>query len=127
MAVAIRDVGMTGAKGFILLDKEPIEELAVRLRKRKSPDVIFIDSLQYSGMNYAEYKALRDEFRNKLFIFISHADGREPKGQVGKSIKYDAFVKIAVIGYRAFPQSRYGGGAPYTVWEKGAMEYWEVK
>ena len=106
-------------KNFILLNKESIEEMKERLRKRKSPDVIFIDSLQYTGLNYIEYKRLRDEFPHKLFIFISHAEGNEPKGNVARSIKYDAFVKIPVIGYAAYPQSRYGGGEKYVVWQYG--------
>ena len=125
MKRAINEVGMMDvSRSFVLLDKEPIDELINRLRKKKGPDVIFIDSLQYTGLNYAEYKKLRDEFRHKLFVFVSHADGHEPKGQVGKSIKYDAFVKILVEGYKAFPQSRYGGGREFVIWETGAKKYW---
>lgn len=106
-------------KNFILLNKESIEEMKERLRKRKSPDVIFIDSLQYTGLNYIEYKRLRDEFPHKLFVFISHAEGNEPRGNVARSIKYDAFVKIPVIGYAAYPQSRYGGGEKFIIWQSG--------
>lgn len=125
MQEAIIDVGMENVKkNFLLLDKEPIEELKERLRRRKSPDVIFIDSIQYTGMSYADYKALRDEFRTKLFVFISHADGKEPKGNVAKSVKYDAFVKIQVAGYKASPQSRYGGGEPFVIWQKGYDDFW---
>jgi hypothetical protein len=128
MKKAILDTGMDDvARRFILLDNEPIEEMKQRLLKRKSPNVIFVDSLQYSGMRYADYKNLRDEFRNKLFILLSHADGREPKGQVAKSIRYDAMVKIFVEGYKAFPEGRYGGGAEFTIWDKGARDYWEYK
>ena len=125
---AVKETGMKEVKrNFILLDKEPIPELRVRLRKKNSPDIVIIDSLQYTGLTYAEYKKLRDEFRKKLFIFVSHADGKEPKGNVGKSVKYDAFVKIYVEGYKAFPQSRYDGGQELTIWEKGAKEYWQYK
>ena len=106
-------------KDFYLLDKESMENLKSRLRKKRSPDIIFIDSLQYTGMNYNAYKELRAEFPNKLFIFISHAEGNEPRGNVAKSIKYDANVKIPVIGYAAYPQSRYGGGEKYVVWQYG--------
>ena len=116
---AIIETGMNDvARRFILLDKEPIIELAERLRKKKSPDVIIIDSLQYTGLKYSEYTALKDEFRNKLFIFISHAEGKQPRGNVAKSIKFDANVKIWVQGYTAFCESRYGGGKPFTIWEK---------
>lgn len=125
---AIIDVGMDDvSRSFILLDKEPVADLIIRLRRKQSPDVVIIDSLQYTGMNYAEYRLLRDEFREKLFIFISHADGNEPKGNVGKSIKYDAFVKIRIEGYKAFPQSRFGGGKEYVIWQKGAQDYWSYK
>ena len=116
MQRAIAEVGFSDGKAkrnFSLLDKEPIDELAERLRKEKAPKIVIIDSLQYTGMTYTAYKALRDENPGKLLIFISHADGAEPKGNVANSVKFDANVKIYVEGYRAMPQSRYGGGQPY--------------
>lgn len=126
MKQAIVDTGMDDvARQFILLDNEPVDEMKERLRKRKSPAVILIDSLQYSGMRYVDYKELKDKFRNKLFVLVSHADGKEPKGQVAKSIRYDAMVKIYVEGYKAFPESRFGGGSEYTIWDKGAREHWD--
>lgn len=121
---AFQRVGMREVKRrLVLLDNEAIDELKERLRKHKSPEVIIIDSLQYSDMSYKEYKALRDEFRNKLFVIISHAEGREPEGKVAKKVRYDAFVKIRVEGYRAFVVSRFGGGRPYDVWPEGAAQY----
>lgn len=127
MAIAVGDVRMNEVRGrFILLDMEPVTELIIRLGKHKSPDIIVIDSLQYLGVNYAQYKALRDKFRNKLFIFISHADGKLPYGRVAKSIRFDAFIKVRVEGFKAFPTSRYGGGAPYTIWPEGAADYWGI-
>ena len=124
MQRAIQEVGMSDAKRtFCLLDKEGVEELTERLKKQRSPQVVIIDSLQYTGLTYTDYKKLRDRFRRKLFIFVSHASGREPKGEVGKSVKYDAFVKIYVEGYVAYPQSRYGGGSPFVIWEDGARKY----
>jgi len=127
MKKAFIETGMEAVKTkIILLDKEPIPELIARLEKKKSPDFIFLDSAQYSGMNYKQYQLLIERFRNKLFILISHADGKQPAGRVAKSIRFDSFVKIWVEGYRAFPTSRYADGKaePYTIWEKGAFEYW---
>lgn len=116
------------SRRFILLDKEPIEELSDRLSRPRSPQVIIIDSLQYTGLNYAQYKKFRDTFRSKLFIFISHADGKEPAGRAARSIRSDAFVKIWIEGYKAFALSRYGGGGePYTIWEEGAERYIHVE
>lgn len=124
MRHAIEDVGFADVKrNFILLDGEGVDDLKERLRKQRSPKVVIIDSLQYTGLTYTEYKKLRDEFRQKLFIFISHADGSNPKGTVADSVKYDAFVKIYVEGYRAYPQSRFGGGEEYVIWEEGAKQY----
>ena len=118
---AIREEGMTEvARRFQVLDKMPIEELDQRLSRRKSAAVVFIDSIQYTGMSYTDYKHLRDKHRTKLFVLVSHAEGRYPEGKTAKKIRYDAFVKIWIEGYRAFPESRYGGGEPYTIWEEGA-------
>lgn len=110
---------------ILLLDKEPIDELKIRLRKRKSADIIIIDSLQYTGMKYAEYRQLKDEFsRNKLFIFTSHAEGKEPAGRVAKSVRYDCNITLYVEGFKAFPNSRYGGNEPFIIWSEGAAKYW---
>lgn len=109
---------------FNLLDMEPIDELKERLRRDKKIKFVIIDSLQYSGLSYNDYKELRDKFSKKLFVFVSHAEGKEPSGTTAKSIRYDAFVKIWVEGYKAFAQSRYGGGEPYIIWEQGSKKYW---
>lgn len=124
MRTAFLETGMQDtARRLVLLDKEPIEELQDRLRRHKSPEIIVIDSLQYTAMTYAQYRELCQEFRQKLFVFVSHAEGREPAGRVAKSIRFDANVKIFIEGYMAYAVSRYGGGQPYTIWEHGAGQY----
>ncbi len=124
---AIIDIGFDDESNVLFLDKESLEDMRNRLSKRRSAQVVIIDSLQYTGLKYREYIELKDSFRNKIFIFISHADGKEPKGEVARSVKYDAFVKILVEGFKAFPQSRFGGGEPYTIWDKGAEKFWDLK
>lgn len=106
----------------VFLDKEPIRLTIQRLEKRKSPNVIIIDSIQYSQMKYRDYVELRERFRNKLFIFISHADGREPSSRVAKSVRYDSDVKVFVQGFAAYPTSRFGGGEKFVIWEKGHIK-----
>lgn len=124
MKEAFKSVGMESVKRkVILLDQEPIKGLVKRLEKQKSPQFIIIDSVQYTGMNYADYKKLREKFPRKLFVLISHADGKTPSGRVAKQIRFDAFVKIWVEGYTAYPESRYGGGEPYVIWDEGAEAY----
>lgn len=127
MQKAIIDIGMSDVKrSFVLLDKETVPMLRERLTKQRSPQVVIIDSLQYTGLTYKDYTTLINDFPHKLFVLVSHADGREPRGNVGKAIKYDSFVKIYVEGYKAFAQSRYGGGEPYVIWRKGAEQYWSA-
>ena len=124
MKKAFMRTGMEEVKRkVILLDAEPIDQLIKRLKKRKSPDVVIIDSLQYTGMNYQDTLDLRSMFPKKLFVYISHADGKKPASRVAVSVRFDAFVKIRVEGYKAFAVSRYGGGKPYTIWEEGAADY----
>lgn len=114
---------MEQVKGrVILLDAEPMADLSERLRKHKSPAIIIIDSLQYTGMNYAEYKALKREFKNKLFVFVSHAKGKDPDGHTATKIRYDAGIKIWVEGYVAYATGRYGGGKPYIIWPERVAE-----
>lgn len=108
---------------FCVLDKEPINELIIRLQKPKSPNIIVTDSIQYTGMNYEQYKMLKEAFPKKLFIYISHADGRNPEGRVAKKVRFDSNVKIHVMGFRAEAVSRYGGGEPYIIWKEGYEQF----
>ena len=116
---------------IILLNKEELPELRTRLSKRKSPDIIVIDSVQYlDGLNKQRYKALKNDFPDKLFIFISQDKNGNPKGNMGDHIRYDSDIKIRVEGYKAFVTTRYEdpengeGGADFIIWEQGAAEYW---
>jgi hypothetical protein len=128
---AIKAVGMQDvARRFVMLDKEPIDELRARLGGQKSPDIIVIDSVQYSGLDKISAKALVDAFPRKLFIFVSHADGKSPDGRAAKAIRFHAGVKLWVEGYRIpAPVSRFKEGecAPFTIWEEGAEKYWGIK
>lgn len=127
-------VGMGEAgNSVILLNKEGLPELRARLNKRKSPEIIIIDSVQYlDGFNWASFKKLKREYPNKLFIFISQADraGKDPDGKLAGKIRYDAEIKIKVEGFKAFVTTRYEdaergeGGADFIIWEQGAAEYW---
>ena len=127
-------VGMGEAgNSVILLNKEELPELRARLSKRKSPEIIIIDSVQYlDGFNWASFKKLKREYPDKLFIFISQADraGKDPDGKLAGKIRYDAEIKIKVEGFKAFVTTRYEdaergeGGADFIIWEHGAAEYW---
>ncbi|RYZ22147.1 MAG: hypothetical protein EOO10_21895 [Chitinophagaceae bacterium] len=106
-------------------------KLTEKLAKKKSPMFIVIDSVQYWNISYDDYKALKERFPKKSFIFISHAEGQDPLGAVAKAIRYDVGIKVRVEGYIAFVVSRYGGNLPYVIWEgdrkQGAKRYWGTK
>ncbi len=109
---------------LIVLDREPMEMLSARLEKKKSPNIIIIDSFQYSGLNYQSYQAMKEKHRNKLLIFISHAEGMHPAGRAAKKVEYDADVKIMVSCFQATCKSRFldHPSEPITVWEEGAAK-----
>jgi len=110
---------------FAILDCEPMDKLSERLSKHKSADFIVIDSFQYTQMNYSQYLSFRKEHRNKLLIFISHADGSKPSGRSAVNVQFDAGLKIWVEGFRAISKGRYIGDRGYfTIWDKGAVKYW---
>jgi len=97
MQEAIIDADMESVKkDFILLDREPIDELDLRLSKKRSPDIIIIDSIQYAGLTKSIYKNLVDKYPDKLFIFNSHAEGRKNVGAIARDIEFDADIKIDV-------------------------------
>lgn len=111
---------------FQVINKESIDDLRVRLSKKKSPDFIFIDSVQYTGLNKMTAKQLINDFPTKLFIFVSHAEGKLPDGRVAKAIRYDADIKIRIEGFKAIVNGRFEGdrNKMYTIWEQGAYDYW---
>lgn len=109
------------ARRFVLLDREGMELLDARLGKRKSPDIVVIDSFQYTGMTFRDYQAFKERHADKLLIFISQADGSKPAGRTAVSVMYDAALKIFVSGYRAISNGRYfGTKGYYTIWEERA-------
>lgn len=110
---------------FLFLDNESNEEFFARLDAPKGPHVGVIDSWQYAGMTKKQYIEMKNKYaKKKLIIINSHADGKEPEGRTAKFIRFDADVKNFVEGYKIFPVSRFGGGEPLTIWDKGAADYW---
>ncbi len=117
--------GLAETHGKLLIVNEGIEHLTARLKRHKSPSIVVIDSYQYMQINYKQYLEFKERFSDKLIIFISHADGKNPAGRSAKSVMYDAALKIWVEGYVAFSKGRYiGKTGKYTVWQKGAIDYW---
>ena len=123
---AMQEVGSR----VIVLAKEPIKELRERLRKRKSPNVIVIDSITaLVGFTRTVFMELINEFPDKLFIFIAHEENNKPYPAIAQHVRKLSEVKIRVEGYKGFVTTRFKGekgegGADFVIWEQGANEYW---
>ena len=118
--VGMADVG----RRFILLN-ESLKELDTRLKRRRSPDIVVVDSFQYAHIDLKQYEEFIEQHKNKLIIFVSQADGLKPWGRTAQSAMYSASLKIWVEGYRAISKGRYRGNLGYyTIWAEKAEEYW---
>ena len=86
---------------------------------------MIIDSFQYSQLTYGDYIALKDSFPDKLLVFISHAEGKNPMGNAARRVMYDATLKVWVEGYKATSKGRFiGCTGEYIIWAEGAQTYW---
>ncbi len=126
LALAFQQEDMHEVDGKLhILDVEPLDDLCRRLKKKKQANVIVIDSWQYTQKDYAYYQMMKETFKKKMFIINSHATGNNPRGSSAESIRFDAMIKIHVVGFVAKPcNSRFGGNMPYVIWEEGAKRHW---
>ena len=110
---------------FHLLNAEPMTELKERLARRKSYNIIVIDSFQYTQMSYRDYIQFKEQNKDKLIVFISHAKGSLPRGSAAEGVMFDATLKIWVEGFKAFSKGRFiGQTGEFTIWDEGAERYW---
>lgn len=121
----LRIHGMLEVNRRLAFIQEDMDTLKARLRRHKSYNIIVVDSLQYTHMSYREYITLKEAYPNKLFIFVSHARGKNPKGDAAESVMYDAALKIWVEGGKAFSKGRFiGETGEYVAYPKLAEVYW---
>lgn len=126
MQNSIRNFGMDEcARRFQIIDCEPMDQFSKRLEAHKSAAFAVIDSFQYSQLTYKLYLKFKERHRDKLIIFISHADGKSPSGRSARSVMYDATLKIWVEGFVAHSQGRFiGPTGKFTIWKEGAERHW---
>ena len=112
---------------FRILDRVPVDDMMSRLKRRNSAEFAVIDSIQHSRMNKETYLKMADTIKNKSLLFVSHAKGLNPSGDLAVHIRYDVDIKIHTVGFVAHVDSRYGGCKPFIIWEEGAKKYWGKK
>lgn len=127
----VGEVGIrSGASRVIFSEHCTIKELDTYLSKQRSPDAVVVDSVQYfekqCGARSEEIILLRKKYPRKIFIFISHVDGREVDGKTAYEVKRDSFRRIYIEGFKATYMGR-GRGGPrgyFIIWDKGYQRYW---
>lgn len=127
MAMERVNMWEAGAR-VVLYDQIEIDELIKKLDQHKSPNIVFIDSIQFADLTFKDYKMLKRRYPHKLFVYISHVQGGMPEGKVAQRIYRDAAVVWRIEGFRAIPQSRFveqGVTMQHiTIWGEGANRYW---
>jgi hypothetical protein len=122
------DLGMREVNGRLLVVQENPEKLLERLRAKRSPGIVIIDSFQYFGLSYKQYIDFKESLPGKLIVFISHAEGKLPASRAAQSVAYDATLKIWIEGYKAISKGRYlGPTGEYIIWPERAAIYWGEK
>lgn len=106
-----------------------IDDLEAEITKQRSADVVFIDSIQYferqCGVKSEDIIALRMKYPRKIFVFVSHVDGKEVEGKTAYDVKRDSFRRIYIDGFKASHVAR-GAGGPrgyLIIWEEGYEEF----
>ena len=112
----------------VVYHKEQIEALSERLRRRKSPQIVVIDSITAMvGFTRPMFARLLEEFPDKLFIFLAHEENGKPYPAIAQHIRKLSEVKCRVEGFTAYIttrfQSKEGGGDNFVIWEEGAAAY----
>lgn len=121
---AFRRQNMAEVKGKIIIThKERYEVMYRRLKIKKSPNIVFIDSVQHLRITKEQWIELISDFPKKVFIVISHGQGDEPKGEIADFIGFDVDIKVLVKGFCAYCQGRYGGGDDIIFWPEGHQRY----
>ncbi|GGH02898.1 hypothetical protein [Pedobacter zeae] len=106
-------------------DKTYLDDLFDYLDKPSSAQFIFIDSVDYTGWKWADYKALKERYPRKAFIFIGHAlPSGAPKKAITDDIAFDGHYAIIVKKYMALvDKTRMGGGESFVIWEEMARKF----
>jgi len=125
MQNTLRRYGMGELGSRFQLANMPLQELDEKISQQRSPKFVVLDSFQFMGLTYKDFRAFCEKHKNKLLIFVSRTRGRQPEGRAATSAMYDASCKIWVEGYKAFSKGRFvGATGEMTIWDEGAKKYW---
>lgn len=125
MQNTLRRYGMGELGSRFQLANMSLQELDGKISQQRSPKFVVLDSFQFMGLTYKDFRAFCEKHKNKMLIFVSRTRGRQPEGRAAISAMYDASCKIWVEGYKAFSKGRFvGTTGEMTIWDEGAKKYW---
>lgn len=125
MQNTLRRYGMGELGSRFQLANMSLQELDEKISQQRSPKFVVLDSFQFMGLTYKDFRAFCEKHKNKMLIFVSRTRGRQPEGRAAISAMYDASCKIWVEGYKAFSKGRFVGTTrEMTIWDEGAKKYW---
>lgn len=125
MQNTLRRYGMGELGSRFQLANMSLPELDEKISQQRSPKFVVLDSFQFMGLTYKDFRAFCERHKNKMLIFVSRTRGRQPEGRAAISAMYDASCKIWVEGYKAFSKGRFvGTTGEMTIWDEGAKKYW---
>jgi hypothetical protein len=108
-------------------DKETLDEMIVRLKRKGSANVVVIDSRDYMNLTTEQFKRLVGLFPRKAFILLCWSSANKPKGEYAKAIEYMCDIKIRVHNFVSYPRSRFGGNEKFIIWNKNAQKGEQLK
>lgn len=125
MQNTLRRYGMGELGSRFQLANMSLQELDEKISQQRSPKFVVLDSFQFMGLTYKDFRAFCEKHKNKMLIFVSRTRGRQPEGRAAINAMYDASCKIWVEGYKAFSKGRFvGTTGEMTIWDEGAKKYW---
>ncbi len=125
MQNTLRRYGMGELGSRFQLANMSLQEVDEKISQQRSPKFVVLDSFQFMGLTYKDFRAFCEKHKNKMLIFVSRTRGRQPEGRAAISAMYDASCKIWVEGYKAFSKGRFvGTTGEMTIWDEGAKKYW---
>lgn len=114
---------MNEVKDNFYVQNYSYQELFVYLKKRNPPKVLIIDSIVDMTTKWSEFIALKDlcHQKNMILVIVGQAEGKNPRTEIEKSIRYKAKMKIFADGFLATCQGRTIGpnGGRFVIWQEG--------
>lgn len=122
---AVKRANIAANSTLQYLEYTEVEALELRLKKKRSPDVVFLDNATIYNDDFrgGVLKRLILEFPSKLFVIVAHEEKGEPYTALGKLARKLAKVIVRVEGLTAFISGRCPGGV-ISIDEAKSKLYW---